>query len=227
MLMIQAIVYDAVGTLIHVQPAVASIYAEIGRAFGSRLDETTIRHRFPIAFARQEQLDADAGWRTSEEREIARWRAVVAEVLDDVADPGACFAALFDRFGKPEVWRCADEASGLLAELHRLGYRQALASNFDRRLRNVIAPLPIAPYVDLIVVSSEVGWRKPAPEFFRGLAGTLRLPMDAILFVGDDLENDYKPAVTVGMQAVLVDPVQRHVDVEGRIEKLADLRELI
>ena len=33
--MIKAIVYDAVGTLIHVQPAVSAIYAEVGRRFGS------------------------------------------------------------------------------------------------------------------------------------------------------------------------------------------------
>ena len=34
--MIQAIVYDAVGTLIHIQPAVGAIYADVGRRFGTR-----------------------------------------------------------------------------------------------------------------------------------------------------------------------------------------------
>ena len=36
--MIQAIVYDAVGTLIHVQPAVSALYADVGQRFGSKLD---------------------------------------------------------------------------------------------------------------------------------------------------------------------------------------------
>jgi FMN phosphatase YigB (HAD superfamily) len=75
--MIQAIVYDAVGTLIHVQPSVATIYATVGRRFGSQLEPDEIRQRFHAAFSRQDRLDEQAGWRTSETRELDRWRAIV------------------------------------------------------------------------------------------------------------------------------------------------------
>ena len=201
--MIQAIVYDAVGTLIHVQPSVALIYAEFGKRFGSQLQANEIRRRFSTAFARQDQLDQQAGWRTSEPRERERWRQIVAEVLDDVTD-AACFDALFDMFAKPAVWTCDPEAGDVLANLHQRGIRQALASNFDRRLRGVIEPMPIARYLESIVISSEIGWRKPAPEFFAHVAESLRLPTSAILFVGDDRVNDYEAALKAGMQAMLV-----------------------
>jgi putative hydrolase of the HAD superfamily len=202
--MIQAIAYDAVGTLIHVQPSVASIYADVGRRFGSRLDADEVGRRFRAAFARQDRLDQESGWRTSEARERERWRQIVAEVLDDVSDPG-CFAALFDTFARPDTWRYDADAEDVLAHFRGRGIRQAIASNFDRRLRGVIETMPIAPFLKSIVISSEIGWRKPAAEFFAYVAESLCLPADAILFVGDDRINDYDAALKAGMRAVLVE----------------------
>src|SRR5437867_1152954 len=102
--MIQAIVYDAVGTLMHVHPSVEAVYAEVGRRFGSRLDRAEIRRRFRAAFAEQEELDRAALWRTNEERERERWRAIVSRVLDDVADGAGCFATLYERFAQSSSW---------------------------------------------------------------------------------------------------------------------------
>jgi putative hydrolase of the HAD superfamily len=226
--MIQAIVYDAVGTLIHVEPAVGAIYAEVGRRFGSRLEAGQIRRRFHAAFGQQDELDERAGWRTSEAREVERWRAIVGAVLDDVADPAACFAALYDRFARPDVWRCHADAAELLAGLHARGIRQALASNFDTRLRGVMDALPIARFLDPLVISSEVGWRKPAAAFFRHVVAALELPPAEILFVGDDRGNDYDAARAAGLQARLLDPDGRHLDLgPDRIERLADVLNLV
>ena len=223
--MIRAIVYDAVGTLIHVQLSVAAVYTDIGRRFGSRHDADAIQRRFHAAFARQDRIDAEAGWRTDEARERQRWRDIVAQVLDDVADPTGCFDALFTAFGQPAAWSCDPDAGELLAERARRGYRQALASNFDRRLRSVIAGMPALGVLDPIVISSEIGWRKPAPEFFTHLADRLQLPAEAILYVGDDRRNDYEPARRAGMRGLLVDPKGRHLDVE-RVGRLGELRAL-
>jgi len=224
--MIRAIVYDAVGTLIQVQPSVAAIYAEVGRRHGSSLAVEEVRRRFPAAFARQEQLDRDAGWRTDELREMNRWRQIVAEVLEDVADVDACFAELFTAFGQAPAWSCELDSVGLIETMHLRGIRQALASNFDRRLRQVIAPLPIAPYLDPVVISSEVGWRKPARQFFEHVVGSLALLPSEILFVGDDLGNDYEPARASGMQAVLFDPHGKSSNIQ-RVERLIDVADFV
>jgi putative hydrolase of the HAD superfamily len=222
--MIQAIVYDAVGTLIHVKPSVAGIYAEFGRRFGSRLDDAELRRRFQTAFARQDRLDEDAGWRTSEIRERTRWRDIVTDVLNAVADPDGCFESLYAEFSKPEVWSYDPEALEVLAAMEGRGYRQAMASNFDRRLHGVIAAMPPTLYLERVVVSSEVGWRKPAPEFFTALAAALRLSPDAILFVGDDRGNDYDAARRAGMRGLLLDPQQRHPDAgSDRLDRLSAL----
>src|SRR5438093_5444020 len=136
---IRAVFFDAVGTLLHPEPAAATVYAEVGRRHGSRLNAAVIEGRFRAALARQDHVDRANEWRTCEQREVERWRAIVGEVLDDVADPAACFGELYRHFSEPRHWRCDPAAGEVIAELQRRGRVVGLASNFDHRLRAVIA----------------------------------------------------------------------------------------
>src|SRR5438105_3948472 len=95
---VDAVFFDAVGTLIHPEPSAALAYAQIGQRHGSALSAELVRQRFAAAFAHEEAADLAAGLRTSEDRERRRWRTIVAAVLDDVADAEACFAALYEHF---------------------------------------------------------------------------------------------------------------------------------
>ena len=202
--MIQAIVYDAVGTLMHVRPSVEAVYAKTAHRFGSQLAPAEIRRRFAAAFAVQDRIDQANQWRTSEARERERWRAIVAQVLDDVADPAACFESLYAIFATPAVWAFDPDWPQVSATVRARGIRQAVASNFDHRLHALLAALPSSQCLERVIVSSEVGWRKPAPEFFAHVIQALALPPHEILFVGDDRANDYTPALAVGMQALLI-----------------------
>jgi putative hydrolase of the HAD superfamily len=201
---VRAIVFDAVGTVIHPEPPASAVYAAVGRRFGSRLSAAAIAPRFRAAFARQEALDRDAGLRTSEEREVERWRQIVGEVLTDVTDPGGCFAELYAHFARPEAWRADPDAAPTLQELAARGYVLGVASNYDRRLRSVVAGMPALRPVQHLVISSEVGWRKPAREFFAALCRSVGRDAGQILFVGDDRANDYDGARAAGLKALLV-----------------------
>ncbi|MBA4032697.1 MAG: haloacid dehalogenase, partial [Planctomyces sp.] len=79
-----------------------------------------------------------------------------------------------------------------------------LASNFDDRLRTIIAGFPEFQRIEQAVISSEVGWRKPAPEFYESLIHISRLPPDTILMVGDDEQNDVLAACQAGLRALLI-----------------------
>jgi putative hydrolase of the HAD superfamily len=201
---VHVVVFDAVGTLIHPEPPACDVYAAVGQRYGSRLDAAGIAARFAAAFARQEALDREAGLQTSEAREVERWRAIVAECLPDVTDPAACFQELFAHFGRPDAWRCAPDARPTLCALADHGYRLAMASNYDRRLRSVAGGLSELQPIETLVISSEVGWRKPAPAFFTALGRALGEPREQLLFVGDDRANDYDGARRAGLRAVLV-----------------------
>src|SRR5438105_813395 len=71
---IRAIVFDAVGTMIHPMPPAPVLYAEVGRRLGSKRIAAQIAPRFIAAFAREEAIDHANGLRTSETREIERGR---------------------------------------------------------------------------------------------------------------------------------------------------------
>lgn len=206
---VRAVCFDAVGTLIVPDPPAAVAYADVGRRFGSRLPVDVIEARFRAAFRAEEAIDHQNGLRTDEGREERRWRRIVAAVLDDVGDGEGCFRALWEHFSHPEAWRCAPDAAATLAELARRGYGLGLASNYDRRLRTVVAGLPALRPIEWLVISSEVGWRKPARPFFDAVVVTAGVSADQILFVGDDPVNDDEGARAAGLRSLLLDPIDQ------------------
>jgi len=216
---IRAIFFDAVGTLLHPDPPAGVAYAAVGRRFGTRHAAEDIRRRFTESFARQEALDTAAGHVTSPAREAARWRAIVGEVLDDVPDAVGCFAALWDHFARPSSWRLEPDAGSALAALDRAGYVLGLASNFDGRLHAVRAGFPELAVLRHVVVSAEVGHRKPSPYFFRELVRRTGFAPGEILLVGDDPYNDVAGARDAGLVPLPFDPA----GTGDALARLADL----
>ncbi len=221
---VRAVVFDAVGTLIHPDPPAAVVYAEVGRRFGSRLDLETIAARFSASFRRQEEIDHAAGLRTSESREVARWRAIVAEVLEDVTEPEACFRHLYEHFAKPSAWRTEPDAAATLAALTARGYRLGVASNFDHRLRGIIAAAGLR-VTGQVIDSAAVGWRKPAAEFFAAVCRALGVRPREALYVGDDPANDHAGARAAGLSAILFDPRGGAAAGVPRVGRLGELLE--
>jgi len=216
--------FDAVGTLLHPEPSAPAVYAAVGRRFGSRLDEAAITGRFRAAFRRQEEMDYANDLRTDEEREVARWRAIVPEVLDDVTDAEACFAELYAHFARADAWRCVLETAEVLETLAARGHVLGIASNFDHRLRGLVEHLPALCAVRHLVISSEIGWRKPASGFFAEMCRQAGSPPEQILYVGDDVVNDYDGARAAGLLAVLLAPPGHPaVPAEAHIKLLSGL----
>lgn len=202
--MIRAVFFDAVGTLIHPDPSPAVVYAQIGKRFGSQLPDEEVRKRFSRHFREEDALDREADWRTSEERELRRWRSIVSQTLDDVADPEGCFQALYRHFGEASSWRVDEDADKVIDLLQKRGLPVGMASNYDHRLHRIVAGRPELLKLDRIVISSEVGQRKPGRLFFDAVCRSVECAPHEILFVGDDLPNDLEGAQAAGMPAILI-----------------------
>jgi putative hydrolase of the HAD superfamily len=211
-----AIVFDAVGTLLHADPPVADVYHLAGWQHGSQLSREEVARRFRAAFAASEAGDSGAGdasaggalvrQPTSESRERDRWRRIVVTVFDDVPDPGGTlFHTLWRHFAEPASWRLFDDAAHVLGELAERDMRLAIASNFDRRLRAVVQADSLLRRCERCFISSELGCPKPDRRFFDIAAAQLNLPSNDILLVGDDWTNDILGARAAGWQTVWLD----------------------
>lgn len=201
---IRAVVFDVVHTLVEPSPTVAVAYRDAARRHGLEVAPDVIQPRFRAAWRRQEALDAAAmpPFATSRTREMDRWRGIVAEVFGHAPTTEAIFADLWDHFGRPEAWRPVEAGRERIMAARAAGLPIALASNFDERLlglAKIVAPLTLA---DHVFASSELGWRKPAVEFFRAVEERLGLPPEELLLVGDDPELDIAAARRAGWQAL-------------------------
>lgn len=203
---IAAVIFDAVGTLIEPRPSVAAAYAAAASRQGITLEEAEVRRRFYRAFGAIESDDMRGPLATDEPAERRRWSRIVREVLPELPDPDRGFDELWDHFGRAEHWRAFPDAAPVLRQLADSGLRIRIASNFDGRLRPIIRGLPeLAPWAEDLVISSEVGWRKPHPSFYEAALASLGLPAGCVLSVGDDETNDLEGARDAGLHALLLD----------------------
>lgn len=202
----RAAFFDAVGTLIFPRPSAHEVYAAIAAKQGVPLDPQAVRERFVEAYRAEEATDRANGWRTSEERERSRWRAIVTSALAGLPDPEAGFLDLFEHFAQPSSWQVNPDAPPVLAEFARHGLVLGMGTNYDSRVERVVAGLPeLKPLAHRLVVSAAVGCRKPAAEFFHEVIRVAGCSPHEVLFIGDDLENDFNGARAAGLHAVLLD----------------------
>jgi putative hydrolase of the HAD superfamily len=97
------------------------------------------------------------------------------------------------------------EVPAVLAELGALGVARVVVSNWDVSLRGVLDDLGLAPLLDGIVISAEVGARKPDRAIFERALAVAGVAADAALHVGDTVDADRDGARAAGLRAVHLD----------------------
>lgn len=126
----------------------------------------------------------------------------------------------------------------VLTALKERGLGLGLVSNFSHgeAIHASLAHLGLRRFLDVVIVSADVGVVKPHPDLFLAGAKGLRLDPGEILFVGDNARLDIAGAREVGMRTALVTehlerayhferPGEDRIDVEPDLvlERLADL----
>jgi len=72
--------------------------------------------------------------------------------------------------------------------------------------REEISLLKLETYFSHILISEEVGFRKPAKEIFQTALKKVACRPEEAVMVGDNPREDIKPAKKLGMETVLFDP---------------------
>ncbi len=193
---IKAITFDVGGTLIEPWPSVGHVYAEVAEAHGHAFPPEELNRRFRAAW------NAKQNFRHSR----SDWAALVQATFGTVQSD-KFFAELYDRFASAKVWRVFDDVRPTLLRLKAQGMKLGIISNWDERLRPLLDQLELTPFFDAIVISSEVGHCKPAPQIFREALRLLNLPADQALHVGDSNDEDVDGARQSGLKAVIRKPL--------------------
>lgn len=91
------------------------------------------------------------------------------------------------------------------------GYRLGMISNFDYAptVHQCLDTYGIRSLFDVVVVSEDVGWRKPHPIIFKHAFEKLDVQASDSLFVGDRLDVDVDGAANVSMDVVWIDTGQQ------------------
>ncbi|MCA1675788.1 MAG: HAD family hydrolase [Actinobacteria bacterium] len=104
-----------------------------------------------------------------------------------------------ETFGESDLY---PDTRPCLGELGRMGLRVGLAGNQTARAERILKSLDLP--VDVIGTSDGWGVEKPAPAFFARLVEEAGFPAGSVLYVGDRVDNDIRPAQQAGMRTALI-----------------------
>lgn len=218
----KAVFFDAVGTVIFPSPTASTVYVQVAARHGLTLDPVAVRERLWAQFRVEENRDRESNWATSEARERERWRNIVFAAIDGATDE--LFEELYQHFAQPHAWTVPPAAAECIARLHARGAKVGMASNYDSRLETVVARTQaLQPLQERLVISSLVGTRKPGAAFFADVIRAAGCDPADILFVGDDVENDFHGATTAGLRALLLDEHGKYEHITPRVRSLAEV----
>lgn len=224
---IHGVLMDAAGTLISPSEPVGETYARVALDHDAPIPARRLGEAFRRVMAEaQDVAYGDVQAEGIDALERAWWRQRVRDTFrsaDSTLPPRdfeACFETLFAHFARPEAWRLRPGARQALDRLRLAGLRLAIVSNFDRRLRPLLAGLDVVGYFELVVLPSDCGAAKPAPAIFQHALAALALPPDACVFVGDDTRRDIAAARDVGMHAIDVSALATLAELPEAIARL-------
>jgi putative hydrolase of the HAD superfamily len=205
--MFRVVTFDAAGTLIRLLHPPGKIYAETARLYGYHLDPARVQEAFQIAWQTSAPPSESEGPRPDDDRDW--WRTLVAKTMEvaqyQILPFDDYFANVYQKFAGPNVWELFPDVSAILTELNRLGIRLGIVSNFDRRLYDILTQLGVLEAFEHVIISSEIGVRKPAARIFRAAAERFNVERSEILHVGDESESDVAGALAAGLTGLLVD----------------------
>jgi putative hydrolase of the HAD superfamily len=198
---IQAVLLDALGTLVRLEPPAPRLQ----RSLRTRLGLDVPIDRCDAAMGAEMAYYGAHCARASDDAALAALRLECADVLADVLAAGVNGAELLPCLTDAVAFTAFPDARPALDALAAQGRRLAVVSNWDVSLPPVLVRLGLATHIETVVHSAGVGASKPDPRPFLVALERLALPPGACVHVGDDPVNDGQGASAAGLEAIIVD----------------------
>jgi putative hydrolase of the HAD superfamily len=198
-----AILLDALGTLVALEPPAPRLRAELAARFGLEVSEEEAAHAIAAEIAYY-RAHLDEG-RDAAGLESLRRRC--AEVLGS-ALPGDGVRldvdALLEALLASLRFTAFPDVRPSLESARERGQRLVVVSNWDVSLVGVLRGLELEPMLDAIVTSAGAGARKPSPAIFEQALGLAGVAAADAIHVGDTLDEDVAGARAAGIEPILI-----------------------
>ena len=205
----KALSFDAAGTLIELSEPVGVSYSTVAIRHQILAEPEAISTAFKTVWRRTPSaFSAESPVRDPNEK--SWWRRLVRDVFEEAGtelgreiDFDSFFEDLYDHFESPGTWVAVPEAASLVTALTE-HYRCIVLSNFDGRLRRILADLDLLAPFETVLLSCELGASKPDPKVFEAARSHFGLEPSHILHIGDAPVCDWNGAQDAGFQSFRV-----------------------
>lgn len=197
---IRAVLFDAGGTLIHMDGE------RVSRAAGRDHDAALFRRAESDAIAEVRRFVLANPKSADAERVPLYFDTLLAGLgFEAREDRRAAVGRVAAEHARANLWsRGADGAAETLSALLARGYRVAVISNADGRVRGLLEDAGLGTHLEFVLDSAEMGVEKPDPRIFHAATTRLALAPSACAYVGDIYEIDVVGAAGAGLVPVLI-----------------------
>ena len=199
------ILLDALGTLVALEPPAPQLQAELHERFGLEVSEAQAAQAIGAEIAYYRAHLDEGRDRASLQALRHRCAEIVLGALGSLPgvasiEPDAMLEALLASLR----FAAFADARPALITARASGQRLVVVSNWDISLHDVLQALDLAPLLDGILTSAEVGARKPSPVMFERALTLVRAGAGQAIHVGDSLDEDVAGARAAGIEPVLI-----------------------
>jgi putative hydrolase of the HAD superfamily len=217
----RAILFDALGTLVSLQPPAPLLRAGVRARLGVEVDDIAAERvmREEIAYYRahlHEAADADG---------LADLRRRCAALVRDGLELDASVDQVLPILLGALRFEPFPDAPGALRELRAAGLALVVVSNWDVSLHEVLARTGLVPLVDAAVSSAEAHSAKPERAIFARALALAGCAASEAWHVGDSPDADVAGARRAGITPVLID--RAGAPDRGPVRRIASLAELV
>jgi putative hydrolase of the HAD superfamily len=217
---LEAVLFDLYGTMVDIQVDEDSprLWNGLAAAFHERdiaVEPSELRRRFQACL----REEAERG------REGFLMDPVFRRLLTSLeAGNGVVWMGKLFRQLSMKQMHLRPYVEPLFGQLHRSDVKVGIVSNTEAVLtRFELDSFPILQTADAIVLSSDVGVRKPEPEIFQLAVNRIGATSDTTVFIGNDWAADVLGARRAGIRAIYLNEevtagVQTRTDIEGVYE---------
>jgi len=223
----EAVIFDFIGTLAEVQDH--SIEEFVEKTYESLVEDGfhLDRERFMEVFYQVYQKHRFIRYQKLVEVSNSIWVAETLSQLgfDTEPEDGAVRKAVNISFqGYFQSLKARPCASRTIKRLSG-GYALALVSNFTYApvIYAGVRKLGFSSYFNCVLVSDDVGWRKPHPRIFEEALKRLDKNVEQAVFVGDNPMEDIQGAKSMGMKAIFIPSQFFTIEDAGKAPQPPDL----